>query len=451
MELKGKKVLVVGFGTTGIAVTRFLIQMGAVVTITDLRREISIPEEFLQNGVMAETGGHDRKTFLDQNLIVVSPGVPFTSEPIVQAQEAGIDAISEIELAYQYLETPLIAVTGTNGKTTTTSLLGEIFRSDGKDVFVGGNIGTPLIEYATGPRKSDYVIAEISSFQLEGIKTFKPHIAVMLNITADHLDRYPSFKEYVDAKKAIFRYQDERDFAVLNSDDQEIQLLKNTVMAKRLFFSTTELQKNGACYNGSYDFRLGDKSVQLADQDFRLQGIHNKENMLAALCVSLLCKIRPETITHVFKTFTGLPHQMEFVDEIEGVSFYNDSKGTNVGACVKSLESLNAPLVLIAGGKDKGGSYEPLKELIREKVKGLVLIGEARERIEQELGSIVDTYRADSLESAVAEAFGMSDSGESILFSPACSSFDMFKSYAQRGDCFKDLVKGLKNSLQNTC
>jgi UDP-N-acetylmuramoylalanine--D-glutamate ligase len=451
MELKGKKVLVVGFGTTGIATTRFLIKKGAVVTITDLRREISIPEEFLQNGVRVETGRHDRKTFLDQNLIVVSPGVPFTSGPIVQALEAGIEVISEIELAYRYLETPLIAVTGTNGKTTTTSLLGEIFRSDGKDVFVGGNIGTPLIEYTTGPRKSDYVIAEISSFQLEGIKTFKPHIAVLLNITADHLDRYPSFNEYVDAKKAIFRYQDKSDFAVLNSDDQEIQSFQNTIMAERLFFSTSEPLKNGACYNGSYNFRLGDESVQLPDQGFQLQGIHNKENMLAALCVSLLCGIHPETVTRVFKTFTGLPHRMEFVDEIEGVRFYNDSKGTNVGACVKSLESLNPPLVLIAGGKDKGGSYEPLKELIRKKVKGLVLIGEARERIEKELGSIVATFRADSLESAVAEAFGMSDSGESILFSPACSSFDMFKSYAQRGDCFKDLVKGLKNSLKNTC
>jgi UDP-N-acetylmuramoylalanine--D-glutamate ligase len=447
MELRGKKVLVVGFGKTGFATISFLLKQGALVTLTDRQRKRDIPKEFLGKGVVVETGGHKIETFIKQDLIVISPGVPLIIREIIEAQARGIEVISEIELAYRFLNAPLIAITGTNGKTTTTSLLGQMFRASEKKIFVGGNIGTPLIEYVAGGQQADYVIAEISSFQLEGIKNFKPYISVLLNITEDHLDRYPSFSEYVFAKSRIFENQKETDIAVLNFDDHNVKNIARQIKAQKYFFSTQKCIDRGAYYNGSFHLSCGeDKELTFSVNDAVLQGAHNRENMLAAASVGFLCKLPEEKIRRALLSFGGLPHRMEFVDEINRVNFINDSKGTNVGACIKSLESISTPVVLIAGGKDKGGSYLPLNDLVSKKVKALILIGEAKKRMHTELGSAVPTVTADSLVKAVEAAFCKAEKGDSILFSPACSSFDMFKNYEHRGECFKDLVRILKKA-----
>ncbi len=445
MELGEKKVLVVGCGKTGISTTQFLLNQGARVTLTDCRKKITVPGDLSNRLASIEAGEHKIETFVNQDLIVLSPGVPLIIRPIIEAQARGVEVISEIELAYKFLNAPLIAVTGTNGKTTTTSLLAHIFKVAERDVFVGGNIGTPLIEYVSSGRKAEYVIAEISSFQLECIKDFRPHISVLLNVTEDHLDRYPSFDDYMSAKTRIFLNQNETDIAVLNFDDAHVKEIARKINSELFFFSTKNYLGRGAYYNGKLQFCRGhNEKKSVSVMDVLLKGDHNRENMLAAVSVGLLCKLPENKIQKALLTFTGLPHRMEFTDEINGISFFNDSKGTNVGACIKSLESLNPSVILIAGGKDKGGSYLPLKKIIKKKVKALILIGEAKKRMAEELGSEVPTFTAESLDRAVKESFCRAVSGDKVLFSPACSSFDMFKNYEDRGEHFKSLVKNLK-------
>ncbi len=447
MELQKKNVLVVGMAKTGIACARFLHERGARVTVSDAQgpeEGSAACQELAEKGVVLETGGHQLASFLSAELIVVSPGVPLEIAVLQAAQQQGIEIISEIELAYRFLQTPLIAITGTNGKTTTTALIGEMFRSAGKRVFVGGNIGTPLIDYVAGAREDDFVIAEISSFQLEAVTSFRPCISVMLNITEDHLDRYHCFADYIAAKNRIFMNQGPEDTAILNFDDPRVMALAREVRAQKLFFSTRGEVAAGAFYNSDLHIRYRGAEARFTVRGALLQGIHNIENMLAAASVGLVCGLPEQSIQQSLTGFAGLKHRMEFVDEIGGVAFYNDSKATNVGAVVKSLESLDPPLILIAGGKDKGGSYEPLRALVRSKVKALILLGEARERIYAELGSAVETVMTASLEEAVKAAVSRTQQGDTVLFSPACSSFDMFTSYAHRGECFKELVKKLK-------
>jgi UDP-N-acetylmuramoylalanine--D-glutamate ligase len=447
MELEKKNVLVVGMAKTGISCARFLLDRGARVIISDAHQAAELPAEIREltgKGVVLETGGHELTSFISAELIVVSPGVPLEIAPLQAAQQRGIEIISEIELTYRFLKTPLIAITGTNGKTTTTSLIGEMFRNAGKRVFVGGNIGTPLIDYVAGPQEDDFVIAEISSFQLEAITSFRPAVSVMLNITEDHLDRYRSFADYIAAKNRIFMNQGPEDRAILNADDPQVMVLAQSVRAQKLFFSTRGDVAAGAFYNGDLHLRYRGAEARFIIRDALLQGIHNIENMMAVACVGVVCALPEHIIQQSLTGFAGLKHRMEFAGEIGGVSFYNDSKATNVGAVVKSLESLAPPLILIAGGKDKGGSYEPLRELVRSRVKALILLGEARERIYAELGNEVETVLTASMEEAVQAAFARATPGDTVLFSPACSSFDMFTSYAHRGECFKELVKKLR-------
>ena len=444
MHLKDKKILVVGCGKTGIAVCRFLLNRGASVSITDCRRKVDLPKKIMSGLTHIETGGHRIETFTSQDLIVMSPGVPLFIRPVIEAQAKGIDVISEIELACKFIDVPLIAITGTNGKTTTTSLLSHIFESCGKKVFVGGNIGTPLIEYVNNRQQAEYVIAEISSFQLECIKNFKPHISVLLNLTEDHLDRYPSFEDYISAKTRIFLNQAGTDIAVLNFDDHRVKELADKIHAEPFFFSTKTELKTGAYYNGKLRFSHGNShKASISMSGVMLQGDHNRENLLAAVSVCLLCKLPEENISKAITTFSGLPHRMEFVAKAGNITFINDSKGTNVGACVKSLSSIEGPVILVAGGKDKGGSYTPLKKIVRDKVKALILIGEAKQRMQEEFGSEVPSYSSDTLESAVKLALSKTTSGDTVLFSPACSSFDMFKNYEQRGESFKKIVRNL--------
>jgi UDP-N-acetylmuramoylalanine--D-glutamate ligase len=447
MDLQGKKVLVVGLARTGIATVKFLRAKGSLVTTTEVRPKEEM-EEALQElrgmDIKAEWGGHRAETFLKQDLIVVSPGVDLSIEPIQNAIRGRVRVISEIELAYHFIHIPIIAVTGTNGKTTTTLLIGEMLKEDGKKVGVGGNVGEPLILFADGKDRWEVLVVEISSFQLEAIETFRPRISVLLNITEDHLDRYPSYDNYIGAKVRIFANQNSGDLAVLNRDDPIVMQYQEKVKAKKVLFSLREKLEEGAFLNGQTIFlKLGEKGEEYSLAKTPLKGIHNVENMMAALAAARAFGCSEKAIQGVLNRFEGLEHRLEFVREIKGVRFYNDSKGTNVGSVVKSLQSFSGPVILIAGGKDKNGDLNPLKELIQKRVKHLILIGEAKERMNRELGGLTDTAVAKTMEEAVFLAHQKAKGGEVVLLSPACSSFDMFKDYKERGKVFKEAVNKL--------
>jgi len=447
MELNNKNIVVVGLARTGAAVARFLAERGARVIVTDMREEDALGEFIAKlEGVPVnlELGRHTPHTFLMADLIVVSPGVPMDIKPLELARSHGRAIISEIELAAEFISAPVAAITGTNGKTTTTTLVGEIFKAAGFRTFVGGNIGNPLIDLVTGGESVDRVVAEISSFQLEGIRNFRPKAAVLLNITEDHLDRYGSYQEYIDAKARVFENQTAEDYAILNRDDLIVAGFADKVRARVFFMSqSVELAEGIWHRDGVITFRHDGVEERFPTDGFRLKGVHNIENIMAALATTLLMGCDAATARRVLEGFSGLPHRMEFVRLLNGVSYYNDSKGTNVGSVVKSLESFPGDITLIAGGKDKGGDYAPLAELVKERVRHLILIGEARERIKEALGALTDTRPVDSLEEAVRLAAELTGKGGVVLFSPACSSFDMFKSYTERGERFMTLVRAL--------
>ncbi len=447
MDLHGKKVLVVGLARTGIATAKFLKAKGSLVTVTEVKpkEEMSETVEELRGmDIATEWGGHQTETFLKQDMIVVSPGVDLNIEPIQRAIQRGVRVISEIELAYHFIHVPIIAVTGTNGKTTTTLLIGEMLKEDGKKVGVGGNVGEPLILFADGDGRWEVLVVEISSFQLEAIEDFRPRISVLLNITEDHLDRYPGYDDYIGAKVRIFANQNSGDMAVLNSDDPIVMQFGERIKARKVLFSLKGKLDEGAFSNGrTISLRRAGKEEKYSLAKTPLKGVHNVENMMAALTAARIFGCSKEAIQDALNRFQGLEHRLEFVREIEGVRFYNDSKGTNVGSVVKSLQSFSEPVILIAGGKDKNGDLSPLGELIRKRVKHLILIGEARERMSRELGGLTDTVIAKTMEEAVLLAHRRARPGEVVLLSPACSSFDMFKDYKERGKVFKEAVKRL--------
>lgn len=450
MDLQGKNVLVVGFGKSGQSAARFLLGQGCRVSVSDSAPLQGIPPELEAGLITVEGGGHHLKTFLTQDLIIVSPGVPLTIEPLVQARSQGITVIGEIELAARFLDAPVLAVTGTNGKTTTTALLGHLFTRAGRRVFTGGNIGTPLIDCLLEKTSPECVIAEISSFQLETIQHFRPRIAIVLNITDDHLDRYANVAEYRAAKARILMNMRDSDAAILNHDDLSVADLARHTSAQTWFFSTAAPLATGAWDDGDLHVRLGDeRRLDLPGTCCRLRGAHNRGNVLAALTAALLCDLPPDEIKAALEDFAGLPHRMEHVASLSDVAFYNDSKATNVGACQKALESLTEPILLIAGGRDKGGSYQPLRRLVRDKVRALVLIGEARFRIAEELCGETPVLLADSLEAAVKTAYDRAAPGDAVLLSPACASFDMFSSYEERGDRFKSIVAHLRTDTHH--
>lgn len=446
-HLHGKKVLVVGLARTGLATLRFLREKGSILSASEIRSKEEMREvwdELRAWEVESEWGGHSIEHFLRQDLIVLSPGVDPSIEPVQEALKKGIPVISEIELAYHFLKAPLIAITGTNGKTTTTLLTGEMLREEGKRVGIGGNVGEPLILFADGKEPWDVLVVEISSFQLERIERFRPHCAVLLNITEDHLDRYPNYKAYIQAKLRIFENQTIEDWAILNRDDPVVMSSLDRMFGKKLFFTMGKATEEGAFSNGEEIFlRMHSIEERYSLKESPLKGVHNIENMMAAILAARLFGSSPQTIQKVLNRFQGLEHRLEFVREIGGIRFYNDSKGTNVGSVVKSLQSFSEPVILIAGGKDKKTDLSPLKDLIRRRVKRLILIGEARERMAQELGSFTETLKAESMEEAVSLAYQTSKPGDVVLLSPACSSFDMFKDYRERGTIFKELVRRL--------
>jgi UDP-N-acetylmuramoylalanine--D-glutamate ligase len=360
---------------------------------------------------------------------------------LVAAQRAGVEIVSEIELASRFIDCPLAAITGTNGKTTTTTILGAIFKHNGYHTYVGGNIGDPLIEVAESHQIVDQVVAEISSFQLEWITSFRPTVAALLNLSEDHLDRYTSYQSYIDAKLRIFENQTVDDFAVVNRDDplvwQHAQGLKAALFP---FSRKLELDEGIFCTDGVITYRHNGHEECFPTAAIRLQGVHNLENIMAATACALLLGCRPDETFETILCFEALHHRMEFVRTVNGVSYYEDSKATNVGSVEKALESFT-DITLIAGGKDKGGSYAPLVSLVKERVTHLILIGEAAERMERELGALTDTRRAESLEEAVQMAADVTISGGTVLLSPACSSFDMFRDYEERAQRFIAAVK----------
>jgi UDP-N-acetylmuramoylalanine--D-glutamate ligase len=447
MDLHGKKVLVVGLARTGIATAKFLKTKGSLVTTTEVQPKEEMKEaveELKGMGISMEWGGHQIETFLNQDIIVVSPGVDLNIHPIQKAMGKGVRVFSEIELAYSFIRIPIIAVTGTNGKTTTAMLIGAMLKEDGKKVGVGGNVGEPLVLFTNGKDRWEVLVVEISSFQLEAIEDFRPRISVLLNITEDHLDRYPHYKDYIEAKMRIFTNQNSEDWAILNRDDPIVMQYREKVKAKKVLFSLRETLDEGTFSNGqSISLRLGREVETYSLSKALLKGIHNVENMMAALTAVRIFGCSKKAVQEVLNRFEGLEHRLEFVREIEGVRFYNDSKGTNVGSVVKSLQSFLEPVILIAGGKDKNGDLSPLKELVRDRVKYLILMGEAKERMNRELGGQTDVVMAKTMEEAVFLARQKAKGGEVVLLSPACSSFDMFKDYKERGKVFKEAVKRL--------
>ncbi len=451
LDLRGKKTLVVGLGRSGVAASRLLLRNGAVVTATDGSHLEKLSDEargLSAYGVKIEAGGHRNESFISSDLIILSPGVPKEIKPLAMAREHGIRIISEIELAFRFLDAPVIAITGSNGKSTTTTLIGEILKTQGCKVFVGGNIGTPLCDHVLSGNAADWIVAEISSFQLETIEEFRPKISILLNVSPDHLDRYHDVSEYAEAKFRIFENQGKGDFAIINGDEPWCHKLSGRIKCPSVLFSRKNRISNGIYTVGGWIASdIGGAEFRVCEiSNLGIRGIHNLENALASAAAGILAGCSQHVIESSLKSFTGLEHRMEFVREIDGVKYINDSKGTNVGAVIKSIESYNEPLILIAGGRDKGSDFSPLRPLIRERVKRLILIGEAGGKISDAAGGGTETSFASSLKEAVSIAHREAVNGDIVLLSPACASFDMFRNFEDRGNKFKEIVWKLTSS-----
>jgi len=447
MDLANKRVLVVGLGKSGVASALFLQARGAKVTVSDAKPQDQLGEEIpvlLDHGIAVETGGHGERTFRGQDLIVVSPGVPVDSPSLVQARALGEPVIGEIELASQFLPKNIIAITGSNGKTTTTTLAGEIVAAGGFSTAVGGNIGTPAISLVEQAKADTVVVLEVSSFQLETIQTFRPKVAVVLNITPDHLDRHRTFDAYTDAKARIFENQHSEDFAVLNADDPTCAGLVSRTRAQVFWFSPKkEVERGAYVRDGRILFRdaKGQREIMLVSE-IPLKGGHNVENVLAAVCVGTLLDCEPSRIGKAVRGFKAVEHRLEYVATIRGVEYYNDSKATNVDATIKALESFPANVHLILGGKDKDSDYAQLNGLLKQRVKRVYTIGAAAEKIESQIKG-VEVDHSETLETALRRAAAIAAAGDVVLLAPACASFDQFENYEHRGRIFKEAVHAL--------
>ncbi len=447
MDFTGKKIIIIGMGKTGIATARFLGNQGAKVVVTDEKQFDQWGGEFKQiaGEKWLEVGDYNARVLEGADMVVPSPGVPPNSDLLVEAQKKNIPVVSEIELAYWFLKVPVIAVTGTNGKTTTTTLLGEILRRSGKKVFVGGNIGTPLIEYAETSQKDDFVVAEISSFQLQWIEKFRPFIAILLNITCDHINYHGSFAQYRRVKAGIFANQTKTDWAILNAADQEQDGIADATYAQIVKFSSKDVLSQGIF--------IKDNDIVLIMPGFNeekyplgiinLPGLHNVENVMAAIMAARLCGCSQKDIIAAVRAFSGLPHRIEFAGERNSIKFYDDSKGTNVGSVLRALETFTQPVILLLGGRDKDGDFESLKPLLKKKTKKVILFGEARNRIASLIGEDVPVLKKAGLREAIQSAYKDAQSGDVVLLSPGCASFDEFANYKDRGNFFKDVVRNL--------
>lgn len=447
MDLQGKKIVVIGMGKTGVATARFLGSRGCRVVVADEKSPDSWDEGYksIANEKWLEAGPYNTGILEGVDMVIPSPGIPPYNEILTAAVREKIPVISEIELAYWFLKKPVIAVTGTNGKTTTTSLLGEIFRRAGKKVFVGGNIGNPLIEYAGTLQEEDFVIAEISSFQLQWIEKFRPFVAIILNITCDHINYHGSFDEYRRVKAGIFANQTESDFAILNAEDPAQESIKPGIRAKVAQFSSVrEVRPGMHLKNDALIFNMFDGSQELYPLGMiKIPGLHNVENVMAAVMAARFCGCSRDGIISAVTDFRGLPHRIEYAGEKHGTKFYDDSKGTNVGSVIRALDTFSEPVILLLGGRDKDGDFDTLQPILKKKAKKVVLFGEARNRIESLIGNVVPTEKSGTLREAIVGAYENANAGDVVLLSPGCASFDEFKNYKERGNFFKEVVGNL--------
>ena len=448
MDLKGKKVLVVGLGKSGLAAALFLRRRGAQVTVSDIRSAEALAKDIpalLDEGIMVETGGHGLLTFRRQDLIVVSPGVPLNTPELAQVKSFGLPVIGELELAARFLKGRTLAITGSNGKTTTTALVGEILQKAGMATLVGGNIGVPVVALIDQSTDETWSVLEVSSFQLETTERFHPSIAVILNITPDHLDRHGSFENYALAKERIFAAQDEHDCVVLNADNARAAEAATRSAARVYWFSMEHPVAQGAWVeDGFVAYRpAGGAAVEkvMPLSGIPLKGAHNIENVLAAVCAARQAGAPAEAIRQAIEGFQAVEHRLEYVATINGVEFYNDSKATNVDATAKAVAAFSSGIHLILGGKDKGSDYTELAQLLRARVSAVYTIGSAAAKIESQLRGVVPILSCETLDNAVSAAASAARPREVVLLAPACSSFDQFENYEERGRVFKELVR----------
>ncbi len=447
-ELKGKKVLVVGLGKSGLAAALFLRRRGAQVTVSDIRSAEALAKDIpalLDEGINVEAGGHGLLTFRRQDLIVVSPGVPLDTPELAQVRSFGLPIIGELELAARFLKGKVLAITGSNGKTTTTTLVGEILKEAGLHALVGGNIGVPVVALIEESTDETWSVLEVSSFQLESIEKFHPAIAVILNITPDHLDRHGTFENYALAKERIFEAQNDRDFLVLNADNARTAAAASRSASHVYWFSMEQPVRQGAWVEDGEVYFRHSKSAPpepiIPLTSIPLKGEHNVENVLAAVCAARLAGCPGAVVRRAIESFRAVEHRLEYVATVNGVEFYNDSKATNVDATAKAVASFPAGVHLILGGKDKNSDYTQLSPLLRQRVRAIYTIGSAAAKIEAQLRGVVPIHSCEVLEKAVIAAATAAHPGDIVLLAPACSSFDQFESYEHRGRVFKEIVQ----------
>ncbi len=447
LELANKKVVVIGMGKTGIATAAFLKRRQARVMVTDTagEKDLTVAAAKLKSlGATMAFGSHQSQTFDTADLIILSPGVPHTLPELERARARGVPVMGEIELASRFIQEPIVAITGTNGKTTVTELTGAMLKGSGLSTFVGGNIGTPLIEYVDRPTKAHAIVIEVSSFQLDTIETFRPHVAVVLNITADHLDRYPNETAYAQSKARIFMNQRSDDIAVLNNRDPMVHSISRTIQAQKFYFESDNDENLTVAHNRlAVAWPAGQQTV-FDLSDFKLQGRHNRENAAAASLAALAAGGQALGIQQVLNKFRGLPHRLEHIATVNDVGYFNDSKATNVGAVIRALENFTQPVILILGGRNKGIVFDDLTKPVCRNTKKIIAIGEARKEIQSVLEPVIAVEAASSMVDAVQRAQRASEPGDIVLLSPACASFDMYASYAQRGEDFRRAVEKLE-------
>lgn len=444
-EVKQKQVVVLGLARSGLAAVSLLLRQGAVVVGSDLRTRAELPETIGQlerQGLRTELGHHPDTLLEGADFVLVSPGVPVDIPFLEGARGTGIPVYGEIEVASWFCPASLIAVTGSNGKTTTTTLLGHMFQQGGWEVEVAGNIGSPFSAVADVLSPQGIAVLEVSSFQLETIEAFKPQTSVLLNFSPDHLDRHPGYEAYVTAKTRIFENQDAQDTAIINADDPEVLSVTENITSRTIPFSITEVLDEGVFLSGdTLVARLrGVERMICHIEDIPLPGPHNLSNVAAAAAVAMSYDVDPSVIQEAIQSFSGVEHRLEGVAEIDGVTFVNDSKATNVVAVQYALQSFQAPIILIAGGREKGTDFQPLRPLVSERVKHLVLLGEAAPQLRDALHDVVDMTDVGSMDEAVKRGFETADRGDVVLLSPACASFDMYHNYEERGADFKAAV-----------
>jgi UDP-N-acetylmuramoylalanine--D-glutamate ligase len=450
-QLKNKKILILGMARSGLATARFFNEKGYDVIISDIKQNAQLQEEINEMkkiGVNYYVGGHPLELLENVGLVVPSPGIPLEIPIIQSARQQGIPVLGELELGYTITKSKVIAITGTNGKTTTTTLIGEILKNDGKNAAIAGNIGLPVIQIGDKRPVGSYLVIEVSSFQLETIETFRPFISVILNITQDHLNRHGSFENYIKAKYRIFENQQTVDYTVVNVDDPLLKDVPSLTEANTVLFSRTkELERGVFVRNGVVVVSDGSRVHAVCKvKDIAIKGSHNLENVLAAVAVAWLCKTNFNSLAETLKSFQGVEHRLEYVDNVNGVRFINDSKGTNPDAASKAIEAIEQPIILIAGGYDKGGDFDGFVKTFGDRVKGMVVIGQTAEKIAMVAESIglKSIKRANDMGEAVITAYDMAKPGYCVLLSPACASWDMFNDFEHRGRVFKQAVKGLR-------